>query len=125
MNLNDRETATVLAALRHFQYIDSDAMKDEHFTDVEPLNNNQIDELCERINTDYSSFVCENPECKLRGQPQDSILIESKCTQTLTMAGDQWENTEVGETIAGYCQECAHEIPKETLTQLTDRAGGL
>ena len=54
MNLNSRELATVLAALRHFQKInDKAASYPCHFAfeGVTPLTDNQIDSLCERINT--------------------------------------------------------------------------
>lgn len=55
MNFDKRETATVLAALRFYQanFYDTEQMKEEmcfHFTDDEPLDHDQIDELCERIN---------------------------------------------------------------------------
>lgn len=49
------EVATILAALRVFQRgleADSEAHSDmEHFEDVRPLTADEIDELCERINT--------------------------------------------------------------------------
>ena len=46
---DDRELATVLAALRHFQ---KRAMVEypDHFFDVDPLDDSEIDALCERIN---------------------------------------------------------------------------
>jgi len=49
-NLNDREVATVLHALRSLQFgCNSDEC--DHFDDnVEPLNSDEIDALCERIN---------------------------------------------------------------------------
>lgn len=49
MRLNDRKLATVLAALRMFQAHPAGWM--EHFTDVKPLTNDDIDALCEEINT--------------------------------------------------------------------------
>jgi len=52
MQLNERELATVLAALRLFQRI-QDALflgGMDHFADCEPLPNDDIDDLCERIN---------------------------------------------------------------------------
>lgn len=49
--LNDRELATVLAALRLFQEQDADDRADsEYFADVKPLTDDQIDALCERLN---------------------------------------------------------------------------
>lgn len=49
MKLTDRELATVLAALRLFQNHPANRMI--HFTDVKPLTNDDIDDLCERLNT--------------------------------------------------------------------------
>jgi hypothetical protein len=59
MNLNKRETATVLAALRQFQTIPEEAYP--HFEDCAPLSPRQIDRLCERINTDVSPKVLRKP----------------------------------------------------------------
>lgn len=60
MKLNDRELATVLAALRNLQedigqYTDKDGWTVEdafadHFTEHEPLSLDEIDDLCERLN---------------------------------------------------------------------------
>jgi hypothetical protein len=47
VKLNDRELATVLAALRLFQ---SRPCNMPHFEDVTPLDTGEIDSLCERIN---------------------------------------------------------------------------
>jgi len=49
--LSERELATVLAALRHFQEtIDVEERADsEYFADVQPLTDPQIDRLCERL----------------------------------------------------------------------------
>lgn len=53
MRLTDRETATVLFALRKFQR-DPGILDDDcgFFLDVEPLTADEIDELAERINFD-------------------------------------------------------------------------
>jgi hypothetical protein len=48
--LNERELATVLAALRIFQRDPDPTM--EHFDEVEPLSADEIDELCEELNTE-------------------------------------------------------------------------
>lgn len=57
--LSNRELATVLAALRYWrQDLDADAEDEEgigpispHFTEHQPLSVEQIDELCERLNS--------------------------------------------------------------------------
>jgi hypothetical protein len=49
----DREIATILAALRHWQATVNDAERDvfPHFReDIEPLSDAEIDTLCEVIN---------------------------------------------------------------------------
>ena len=61
-NLSDRELATVLAALRYWQQdLDTQDSNDEgsgpispHFDEHEPLTSDQIDALCERLNTSAS-----------------------------------------------------------------------
>jgi hypothetical protein len=55
MTLDARELSTVLAALRHFQRStpeDDRAAWPQFGDDVEPLDNDEIDELCERLNVD-------------------------------------------------------------------------
>ena len=56
LNLNKREAATVLAALRLFQQ-HPDTVRDyftDHFADQKPLSLKQINDLCERVNLDPS-----------------------------------------------------------------------
>jgi hypothetical protein len=51
--MTPRELATVLAALRLFQKERGGFNRPEwsdHFADVKPLTNRQIDALCERLN---------------------------------------------------------------------------
>ncbi len=48
-NLTAREVATVLHALRVLQ-LGCDAQACDHFADVAPLNRDEIDGLCDRIN---------------------------------------------------------------------------
>ena len=57
VNLDARQTAMVLAALRYWQvdvasYNPPDFPMKEHFTEAAPLSNEEIDELCEAINCD-------------------------------------------------------------------------
>jgi len=65
IKLNKRETATVLAALRYFQRQPRNVVRGSliqlHFDDVEPLSDEQIDSLCERINTDHEPKVLKKP----------------------------------------------------------------
>jgi predicted metalloenzyme YecM len=51
--LDDQELATVLAALRVFQYNRDreDLNRMDHFHDETSLTDNQIDHLCARLNT--------------------------------------------------------------------------
>jgi hypothetical protein len=48
--LNDRELATVLAALRTAQEDRPIFEQMPHFEDVEPLDDDEIDALCEELN---------------------------------------------------------------------------
>lgn len=58
MTFNERETATVLHALRRLQ-MGSTPEEDacDHFEDREPLSDEEIDALCERINFDDDSSL--------------------------------------------------------------------
>jgi len=53
--LTERELATVLAALRHWQRAvpekDAQSYSPLHFKAVQPLSHREIDSLCERLNT--------------------------------------------------------------------------
>lgn len=54
--LDYKELSTVLASLRYFQqYIDQEGVEAAgqifpHFVDIDPLNSQEIDELCARLN---------------------------------------------------------------------------
>ncbi len=54
MPLNNREVATVLAALRHWQRVTNPRLELEEIASdggtLEPLSVEEIDDLCERIN---------------------------------------------------------------------------
>lgn len=55
MRLSDQETATVLAALRHWQsdlrFTNTHVRRHrEHFAEHEPLSIPEIDHLCQKIN---------------------------------------------------------------------------
>ena len=58
MQLTNRKLATVLAALRQWQMdweADPDSLADSiHFEETTPLTSPEIDELCERLNSDTS-----------------------------------------------------------------------
>ena len=61
VELTDREVAQVLAALRNWQ---TDSLNEDlveafagHFEDHAPLSNEEIDDLCERINFGDSQVV--------------------------------------------------------------------
>jgi hypothetical protein len=62
MQLTKEETATILAALRNWQAITSDEggndpreTSPEHFEDVDPLSEAEIDVLCQKINLGENS----------------------------------------------------------------------
>ena len=55
MNLSNRELATVLATLRYWQQDlaanEEGPISTEHFAEETPLTIEEIDDLCERLNT--------------------------------------------------------------------------
>lgn len=63
--LNYQETSSLLAGLRILQDMIEDGTLKEyprnipHFDDVEPLSSEQIDELCEQLNTSEITVVGE------------------------------------------------------------------
>ena len=54
--MTNKELATVLAALRYWQQDleanDAPPISEEFFADCEPLTSEEIDELCERLNSE-------------------------------------------------------------------------
>jgi len=58
--MGEREPATILAALRFWQANgdDEDAEFSEHFTVHKRLTEEEIDDLCETLNTDGIRVVC-------------------------------------------------------------------
>ena len=67
VELNDREIALVLAALRNWQV---DALNEDladtfagHFEEHEPLSDEEIDALCERINLGDNVAVMKGAAC--------------------------------------------------------------
>ncbi len=58
MKFNDQELATVLAALRVFQNLDdTDRAAMDQFSDEDPLTDEKIDALAERLNMDEAATV--------------------------------------------------------------------
>lgn len=64
MKLTNRQTATVLAALRLWQGSDFEKLPKgvpysfrDHFANEKPLSNSAIDRLCEQINTDQGAEI--------------------------------------------------------------------
>jgi ribosomal protein S27AE len=83
-NLTDRELATVLAALRISQNHPAGWMSD-HFSEVKPLTNDDIDALCEELNTTGlkpAVIVGGEPSTKLRGRVTPRRLACPHCGKT-------------------------------------------
>lgn len=63
--VTERELATILAALRHWQqFLECDfhgALESEHFLDCSRLNAIEIDDLCETLNTQTAGDECDQP----------------------------------------------------------------
>lgn len=67
-NLNDRELATVLHALRLMQELESDErccldLACDHFKDFEALDSAELDSLCERLNLRRPSVLRTPSQC--------------------------------------------------------------
>jgi len=60
------------------------------------------------------TYTCSHCHTK-----SEKIGVVSEATQTLTIASDDWNDTEVGATLSGYCLTCNTPIPEEILEKLT------
>lgn len=70
-DLHYRQLSTILAALRMFQENPDESM--EHFIDCQPLNNTEIEDLCEQLNIGYWGS----------SDPQAIIEVKSGMVQTV------------------------------------------
>ena len=66
-----------------------------------------------KIKKPVTTYKC--PQC---GTRSERIIIESRCTQKLTIADNSYDDMEAGETLAGYCIECTASIPLRTVKRL-------
>ena len=74
--MNEKELATVLAALRHWQNVSMVKYKSIYFGDVEPMTDDEIDELCEKLNTDHDPMTercCRNHELQANDGLEDCL----------------------------------------------------
>ncbi|MGX1778530.1 hypothetical protein ACWIGW_40940 [Nocardia brasiliensis] len=93
--LDDRELATVLAALRQFQCTPNHFA--EHFADATPLTSGEIDALCEHINsTDLARCRAESDDPAGARWPQFAAAV--------TAAGVQLERFT---TAIYWCADCS------------------
>ncbi|WP_280361473.1 hypothetical protein [Nocardia wallacei] len=78
--LDDREIATVLAALRQFQGTPHHSA--EHFADTSPLKSEEIDALCERIkSTDTTRSRTECDDADRSRRPPFAAAVASAGVQ--------------------------------------------
>ena len=84
--LTDRELATVLHALRKLQDTANCNYVCEHFDEHEPLNDDEIDELCERLNFDDPAQV-----------EGDGEVPDSDAAQKVNLEGEDGEEGEEAE----------------------------
>ena len=74
-SLTHQELATVLAALRLMQNADAEQIAGMfHFDDCEPLDDNAIDDLCERINVE-----CPLDDEDEEGEEDDDAVRQTCC----------------------------------------------
>lgn len=97
--MNTRELSTVLAALRHFQnsFEHTSDMKSafpDHFDEESALNHEEIDALCEELNTGEESEPPNLPPC----YPAKGIRVtKTDDPPTLIASGYDWECPGCGE----------------------------
>lgn len=60
------------------------------------------------------TYTC--PSCKTKSE---KIAITSTCRQTLHIGTNSFTNTDVGETLHGFCLNCCAIIPMKKLKTLT------
>lgn len=116
MNLTAQQTATVLAALRYWQRDLEDNMGLEHdvpegiidgaghFETEKPLNSEQIDELCERIN-----FADEEIEAGLPRRLGEWFPTSYLCREDVEMRGydpAKLDNADMREMARMIHQSC-------------------
>jgi hypothetical protein len=58
-------------------------------------------------------------KCKACGKTSEKIGVTSYARQVFNVASGDYTNTEVGETLHGFCLNCSAEIPAEQMTALT------
>lgn len=60
--------------------------------------------------------------CKTCGGEFATIIVESKCTQTLTLAGNDYHDLEVHESVGGLCPGCGARINLKTVRSLEEKS---
>ena len=65
-------------------------------------------------NKNVKTYTC--PSCKTKSE---KIAITSHCRQTFHIGTDSYTDTNVGETLHGFCLNCCAIIPKKKLKALT------
>lgn len=58
-------------------------------------------------------------KCTTCGETNTRIGVTSLARQNLNVQTDEWTDLEVGETLHGFCLECAAEIPMAQFKKLT------
>ena len=102
MTLTDSETATILAALRHWQSHIRDspdiiASLTPHFETVKPLDSKEIDSLCERIN--FHGWIPASPA----RMPDDNLSV-------IVLTQDEQTGEAYHEEDTWFWVNTAHEI---------------
>jgi hypothetical protein len=111
MKVNDRELATVLAALRHWQRLlaNLSAVNElPHFDTWTPLNDDEVDELCERLNIEQAQT---KPLAPLNLTAARSNTWAQRGLQAVAdiMSGKEW-NADTLDAVAKVVRDAGYTI---------------
>lgn len=66
-------------------------------------------------------FRCKEKKCPGKRKPQTKIGVVSQCTQTLNLKNGEFGDTEVGNSLYGYCLECGVRMGDHVFERLLNR----
>jgi hypothetical protein len=133
MNISLKETATLLAALRHWQALLGNTTEPDrthitqsfdHFTDSEPMTVHEIDQLCEKINGTTEPDDDPVDDCPI--QELVNTVVEDKKADGRIFSGNkrQVQINLVGLTRMEYGEAVMvpSEFGADDITRLADSA---
>lgn len=121
MNLTDRELATILHALRVLQcggrFEGCAAGICQHFVDAEALNDQEIDELCERMNLAAPATTSRETNGEIPGS--DAAQQENLLERVTVLQVEFWEAlSELENALGGLELDASMEFAGHTIDDL-------